>query len=287
MISGRGPLVSHRIRSRFGSLPEDLKYVMCNLFLTEMSKKLTTQYISRRLAEARIDAFDGDEFARLFRLAPAQAYRVLHRLVSAGALKRLANGRYVFVFFGGALILGQPFFLGTRLVEPSYVSFWSALHYYTWTEQVPRLVFVANTRLSGRRTVDAYAFRLVKLPATRFFGYTLAREGDVEFPIAEPEKAFVDSLYLPELSGGMEVVSSAFGEAIESLDVSRLEAYAGKMGVRSLASRLGHLLSRSGTEPKALLRRRSSVFVKLDPRGPRRGRYDARWKVIDNLPEAE
>ncbi len=35
---------------------------------------------------------------------------------------------------------------------------------------------------------------------------------------------------------------------------------------------------------KALLRRRSSVFVKLDPRGPRRGRYDARWKVIDNLP---
>jgi len=27
--------------------------------------------------------------------------------------------------------------------------------------------------------------------------------------------------------------------------------------------------------------------VKLDPRGPRRGRYDARWRVIDNLPEAE
>jgi len=42
-----------------------------------MSNKLTTQYISRRLAEARIDAFDGDEFARLFRLAPAQAYRGL------------------------------------------------------------------------------------------------------------------------------------------------------------------------------------------------------------------
>lgn len=234
-----------------------------------------------------MDAFDTDEFARLFHLAPAQAYRVLHRLVSAGALKRLANGRYVFVFFGGAPILGQPFFLGTRLVEPSYVSFWSALHYYGWTEQVPRLVFVANTRLSGRRTVDAYALRLVRLRPTRFFGYTLAREGDVEFPIAEPEKAFVDSLYLPELSGGMGVVSSAFGEAIESLDVSRLEAYAGKMGVRSLASRLGHLLSRSGAESKALLCRRSSVFVKLDPRGPRRGRYDARWKVIDNLPEAE
>src|SRR3989304_6123701 len=59
-----------------------------------MSKNLTTQYISRRLAEARMDAFDADEFARLFRLAPARAYRVLHRLASAGALKRLANGRH-------------------------------------------------------------------------------------------------------------------------------------------------------------------------------------------------
>jgi len=234
-----------------------------------------------------MNAFDADEFARLFHLAPAQAYRVLHRLASAGVVKRLANGRYVFAGLGEAPILGQPFFLGTRLVEPSYVSFWSALHYYGWTEQAPRLVFVANTRLSRRRTVEAYAFRLVKLPPTRFFGYTLARERDVEFPIAEPEKAFLDSLYLPGHAGGMELVASALGEAEESLDLPRLEAYAAKMGVRSLASRLGHLLSRSGIESEALLRRASSVFVKLDPRGPRRGRYDARWRVIDNLPEAE
>jgi len=160
-----------------------------------------------------MDAFDDDEFARLFHLAPAQAYRVLHRLASAGALKRLANGRYVFAALGEAPILGQPFFLGTRLVEPSYVSFWSALHYYGWTEQAPRLVFVANTRLSRRRAVEAYAFRLVKLPPTRFFGYTLVRERDAEFPIAEPEKAFVDSLYLPGHAGGMGLVGSALGEA--------------------------------------------------------------------------
>lgn len=232
-----------------------------------------------------MDAFDNDEFARLFHLAPAQAHRVLHRLTSAGALKRLTKGRYVFAALGDAPVLGQPFFLGTRLVEPSYVSFWSALHYYGWTEQAPRLVFVANTRLSRRRTVEPYAFRLVKIPPKRFFGYTLAREADVEFPMAEPEKAVVDSLYLPGHAGGMEVVSSALGEAVESLDLPRLEAYAAKMGVRSLASRLGYLLERSHVESRELERAGSAAYIPLDPRGPRRGRFNARWKVIDNLPE--
>ena len=232
-----------------------------------------------------MDAFDDDEFARLFHLAPAQAYRVLHRLASAGALMRLANGRYVFAALGEAPILGQPFFLGTRLVEPSYVSFWSALHYYGWTEQAPRIVFVANTRLSRRRTVEPYAFRLVKIPTKRFFGYTLAREADVEYPMAEPEKAVVDSLYLPGHAGGMEVVSSALGEALESLDLDRLGAYAVRMGVRSLVSRLGYLLERNRAAAGTLERAGSAVYVPLDPRGPRRGRFNARWKVIDNLPE--
>ena len=232
-----------------------------------------------------MDAFDTDEFARLFHLAPAQAYRVLHRLASVGALTRLANGRYVFAGLGDAPVLGQPFFLGTRLVEPSYVSFWSALHYYGWTEQAPRLVFVANTRLSRRRAVEPYAFRLVKIPPKRFFGYTLAREADVEFPMAEPEKAVVDSLYLPRHAGGMEVVSSALGEALESLDLDRLGAYAVRMGVRSLVARLGYLLERNRAAAGTLERAGSAVYVRLDPRGPRRGRFNARWKVIDNLPE--
>lgn len=251
-----------------------------------MGKNLGTEYIYRRLAETRTQAFDDSEFARLFRLKRPQAYRVLHRLASAGVLKRLANGRYVFAALGTASVLGQPLFLGTRLAEPSYVSFWSALHFYGWTEQAPRLVFVANTRLSLRRSVDAYTFRLVKLPPGRFFGYTLARDRDLEFPIAEPEKAFVDSLYLPGHAGGMEIVASALGEAIESLELDRLQVYAARMRVRSLASRLGHLLSRSGVESPTLRPYASTVFVKLDPRRPRRGRYDRRWRVIDNLPEA-
>lgn len=233
-----------------------------------------------------MDAFEDREFARVFGLTSARARRVLHRLASGGFLKRLANGRYVVAAFGASAALAQPFYLGTRLVEPSYVSFWSALHYYGWTEQAPRLVLIANTRLSLHRNVEPYAFRLVKLSAMRFFGYTTARDGPLEFPVAEPEKAVVDALYLPGHAGGMEHVASAIAEARDSLDRTRLVAYAVRMGVRSLASRLGYLLERNLVEAKDLVGAASTVYVRLDPGGPRRGRFNAKWKIIDNLPEA-
>jgi len=275
-----------RARTEFSTPAGILKYVRCPAFITEMSTKLQTAYILRRLAELRMEAFGDREFARLFGLTPARARRVLHRLASGGFLKRLANGRYVVAAFGASAALAQPFYLGTRLVEPSYVSFWSALHYYGWTEQAARLVFIANTRLSLRRNVEPYAFRLVKLSAMRFFGSITVRDGPLEFPVAEPEKALVDSLYLPDHAGGMEHVASALAEALDTLDRTRLVAYAVRMGERSLASRLGYLLDRNGVEGKGLAEGASKVYVRLDPEGPRRGRFIAKWRVIDNLAEA-
>src|SRR3990170_3672020 len=208
-----------------------------------MRKNLTSFYILRRLAELEVSAFDEDEFRRILGLDPGRAYKVLHRLAARGVLRRIRQGRYVVVGFGPAEVLGQPLFLATRLVEPSYVSFWSAIHLYGWTEQAPRVVFVATTRRSGSRRVDLYDVRLVRIASRRFFGYATARQGSFEFPAAEPEKALVGSL----------------------------------------CSRLGYLLEGWGVESEALRAGSSRVYVPLDPAGPRRGRFIRGWKVIDNL----
>jgi len=248
-----------------------------------MRKNLTSFYILRRLAELEVSAFDEDEFRRILGLDPGRAYKVLHRLAARGVLRRIRQGRYVVVGMGPAEVLGQPLFLATRLVEPSYVSFWSAIHLYGWTEQAPRVVFVATTRRSGSRRVDSYDVRLVRIASRRFFGYATARQGSFEFPAAEPEKALVDSLYLPDLAGGIGLVSEALREAKDTVDLGRLEAYAAAMGIRSLCSRLGYLLEGLGVESEALRAGSSRVYVPLDPAGPRRGRFIRGWKVIDNL----
>ena len=245
-------------------------------------KKLTTHYILRRLSDLGVVGFREDEFRRLLHLDASRAHRVIHRLARDGGIQRLANGRYVVLGGRGADVLGDSLFLATRFAEPSYVSFWTALSYYGWTDQAPRIVFVANLRRSGSRAVEAHRIRLVRLPTKRFFGYEMARAGSVAFPIAQGEKALVDSLYLPSCAGGMDLVARAFEEAVPSVNVERLLEYGARMGVRSLASRLGFLLEAEGVSAEALRPLASSTYVKLEPTGLRRGRFHARWRIIDN-----
>lgn len=247
-----------------------------------MAKRLSTEYILRRLSALGVSSFTTEEFRRLFRVDPPRAHQALHRLARRGVVARLRHGGYVVVGLAESEVLGDPLFLGTRLVEPSYVAFWSALHFYGWTEQAPRVTFVANTRRSGTRRVGRHRFRLVRIASGRFFGYEPARQRSHAFPVAEPEKAIVDAFYLPDDCGGVDVATEAAGEALASLNLERLEAYAARMGVRALCSRLGYVLETLGAEPRALQRCAATSFVKLDPRGPRRGRFVARWNVIDN-----
>ena len=249
-----------------------------------MVEKLTTIYILRRLAESGVQAFSSQEFRCLFDLDGGRAYQVLSKLEKRGILRRLKRGGYVVVGLGEREVLGQAFFLGTRLVEPSYIGFWSALHYYGWTEQAPRAVFVANTRRSRETRVETYSIRLVKLRPDRFFGYAIGRQGNYGFPIAEPEKAVLDSLLLPARSGGVEEAAKALAEALPDLRLELLESYAIRLRSDTVVSRIGHLLARLGIESNTLRPLASRFYVRLDPALPRRGRYDSEWKVIDNLP---
>lgn len=250
-----------------------------------MEKKLSTTYILDRLERLGARSFTTDEFLALFRLHEDRGYQLLHRLGRKGLIKRLARGRYALVGLGPGEILGQPFYLATRLVEPSYVSFWSALNFYGWTEQAPKMVLVANTGSSGRRSIDKYIVRLVRLSPTRFYGYTMESQAGYEFPIAEREKAVIDCLWRPSLAGRVDEVVKSLNDALEELRVDVLEDYAIRMGSKTLSSRLGYLLSRRGVESRALLENKASSYVMLDPRGVRRGQFNSYWNVIDNLEE--
>jgi predicted transcriptional regulator of viral defense system len=135
--------------------------------------------------------------------------------------------------------------------------------------------------------VESYLFRLVKLRPARFFGYVLQSQGPYEFPIADREKAIVDSLWRPALAGGTEEVYKCLREAIDELRLEVVESYALRMNSSTLTSRLGYLLEQEGIHSKRLIRGISSSYIKLDPREPRRGRFSSRWKLIDNLPRLE
>ena len=76
-----------------------------------------------------------------------------------------------------------------------YVSFISALHLHGIVEQIPQVITLASTSHSNTIRTRAGIFSIHQI-APAFFGGFDWYKGDGSFLIAEPEKAFIDSLYL-------------------------------------------------------------------------------------------
>lgn len=130
------------------------------------------------------------------------AVKVGHGLWSAGAEQ---PGQYEVV----------PYLLPKQRV---YVSFTSALHLHGVIEQIPQVITLASTAHSRLVATRAGSFTLHHLAPELFRGFDW--DGARGFPLASPEKALVDCLYVsafrkrqfshfPELDLGRLVLTKA------------------------------------------------------------------------------
>ena len=81
-------------------------------------------------------------------------------------------------------MLSNPLFIASHLVTPIYVSYWSALHFYNLTEQVPLTAFAATTKKKRAVTYRDLYFRFITVKPRKFFGYRRDMVGDL--PEASP-----------------------------------------------------------------------------------------------------
>lgn len=253
----------------------------------ENAIKLSTNYIIKSLFEQEYYYFTVRELAGLLKIPIAKAYAIAARLEDRGFIKSVERGKYLLLGFEPERVLSNPFFIASRIVYPSYVSFWSALNFYGFTEQVPIVVFLASTRKKKEVEFNGFRFKYVLMNPSKFFGYRKERIGDLDFLIAEEEKALIDSLYLPVNAGGMLEVIKAVYNAKDKVDLEKLFSYASALKNRSLCSRLGYLLERFGSDAAMLLESSAREYVKLDPARKKSRVWDKKWHVNVNLSEEE
>ena len=79
----------------------------------------------------------------------------------------------------------------------------------------------------------------------------------------------------------------AFERRGDELELEKIISYALKLDTATTAKRLGWVLEQRGVElgrlqPLAALRVKD--YRKLDPSGPRKGSYNSRWMIQENLP---
>lgn len=238
------------------------------------------------------------EQAREFWGDPAYTTNVLGRLENGGWLRRVERGTYVIVpleagpdraWSESALVLAS------YLIEPAAIAYWSALHYWQMTEQIPRTVFVQSTSRKHQRKKEVLGvpYRFVTVVESKFFGVLEQTIDGQSISITDREKTLVDAADRLDLSGGIAQLAQALRAAWGDIDVRRLEDYLDRWPTGSPRKRIGYLVETLGLplrDREARLARwrgsLSSGVVDLEPRhGDGDGRIVTRWGLRVNVDE--
>ena len=223
----------------------------------------------------------------------ARAYAFASRLVSHGALSRLAQGVYAIKPFGswdrpyslsalGAASFvchGQPYYCGGLRVL--------SLHGLTSQLYPGRVdVFVAQRRASRQVAGAQVVFHQINSNLFSF-GIATVSIDDIPTQISSPERTLIDLLEHPEIAGGTSYALDSLVGSLGQVSASRLVDCAILLACPTNQRRLGYLLEANGcsstiTRPLLAARKGAAPGSALVPGISRHGTYNNRWRLVVN-----
>lgn len=152
----------------------------------------------------------------------------LSRLVDDGWLERIERGLYLFVPLepGPQRKWTQdPKIIASQLAPEGAAAYWTALHHWGMTEQVPRIIFAQTRKRKRRAWLIVLNVRCeFIIIGLKFFGVVWQWSDGAEFRITDREKTMVDALDRPDPCGGLSVVAGALART-DDLNWDRLDEY--------------------------------------------------------------
>jgi predicted transcriptional regulator of viral defense system len=211
----------------------------------------------------------------------------LYNLTQKNWVIRIKKGLYMIAplvagELGAQSYTVHSFIIASHLVEPYYISHWSALNYYGYTNQTPPAVYITTTKPRNKKHILDTEFIFVTLVARKMFGTTEIKIEDKSVNISTPEKTITDCLDHPEHCGGIEEVAKTLYFEHQDFDIEKIIRNAKKMGNKTIIKRLGYLFDTyKFHEYEKLLEgiTLSEGYANLDPKLPKKGRINYKWKL--------
>ena len=122
----------------------------------QLSKKQERAY--SLLKQSRVDVFRTKDLCLLLHLPSVDVYNLLKSLKSKKVIQKYGT----FYAFSDV----NELVIATAVHFPSYLSFWTALGYYGWSDQLPRTVYLSTTKYAPLQG----SFQYITLTKKRFFG---------------------------------------------------------------------------------------------------------------------
>ncbi len=209
---------------------------------------------------------------------------LLSRLEKQGRIERIEKGKYIIIPLGskkGEYTLNE-FVIGSLLVDPAIVSYWSALNYHGFTEQIPTTVFIQTSARKKKQelTIFGVRYKIIRLIENKIFGTEKIWFEETLVKITDREKTIVDCLDKPQHCGGLIEVTKALETS--NFETEKLAFYSNKIGNSGVIRRLGYIcdtLNIPITLPKVEVKN----YLLLDPTLPRSGHTNAKWRLIVNV----
>jgi len=218
---------------------------------------------------------------------------LLSRLEKQGRIERIEKGKYMIIPLGeekGKYTLNE-FTLGSIVIDPCIIAYWSALHHHGLTEQIPLTVFIQTTYRKKKRDFKIFGipYKIIRVKPEKIFGTEKLWLDETEVKITNKEKTIVDCLDKPKYAGGIIEVAKALQE--KSIDLEKIKDYAIKLNNSAVTRRLGYLCDKLGisirldyNKIKKYLKKVRN-YILLDPTMPREGTKNTKWQVIVNWDE--
>ena len=210
---------------------------------------------------------------------------ILHRLGRKGFIIRLSKGRYYITKDRTY----NRLFVGSNIVENSYIAMESALFVYGAIKTVPIAIQVA-TNLEFLKVRNVGNERYVLIPFGKLaVGYIISKEG---YKISTRGKTLFDCLYKIKYIGYVENLISMIS-LMGGKDLSEFLYFASKYGNTVLLERAGYLIELSSKAKSKLGRNLieeikgmigEGVVANLKPDSPLKERlYVKSWHIYDNI----
>jgi predicted transcriptional regulator of viral defense system len=208
---------------------------------------------------------------------------ILSRLEKKGWIERIQKGKYIIIPLGaekGKYTLHE-FVLGSYLVDPCIISYWSALNYYGFTEQIPRTVFIQTTSRKKHQEVTIFGipYKIIRIKEEKIFGIKKEWFEETKISLTNREKTIIDCLDKPQYAGGIIEVAKAL--RTEEYEKKTLVKYAKKINNTGVIRRLGYICDFLQI-PIYLPKIKTRNYLKLDPILPASNELNAKWNLIIN-----
>ncbi|MBA7532962.1 hypothetical protein ES705_25197 [subsurface metagenome] len=230
------------------------------------------------------NTFTFNDALKISNLSTTSLQKVLYRLQQSGAIERIEKGKYLIIPLGaekGKYTLHE-FVIGSLLVEPYTIAYWSALNYYGLTEQIPTTVFIQTItrKFNTNPEVFGVQYKIVKIKKEKVFGIRKEWIEETQINITDKEKTIIDCMDKPQYCGGIIEVAKALKN--NKFDRKKLEEYAQRIGNSGVIRRLGYLCELLNIKIK-LPKLNTRNYLLLDPTMPEKVTKNARWRLLINL----